>query len=106
MRPEYNFWVYILTNKSKKVLYVGMTNNLEKRLIEHYANRGNPKTFTGRYNCYFLVYYEWDRYVLNIISREKEIKNLTRTNKIELIASANPEWKFYNREICGVWPPI
>jgi len=51
MGREYNFWVYILTNYNKKTLYVGRTNNLVTRLKEHYVNRGNPKTFTGRYFC-------------------------------------------------------
>lgn len=105
MRPEYNFWVYILTDWKKQVLYVGMTNDLARRLIEHYENRGNQKTFTGRYYCYCLVYYEWEKYVLNAISREKEIKNMTRDKKVELIESSNPDWKFYNLEICGIWPP-
>lgn len=55
MGKEYNFWVYVLTNWKKTVLYVGVTNDLSRRLIEHYANRGKPKTFAGRYYCYNLV---------------------------------------------------
>ena len=70
MQKEYNFWVYILTNWKKTVLYVGMTNNLQRRLTEHYQSRGKPETFTGRYYCYNLVYYEWYRYVDNAIIRE------------------------------------
>ena len=72
MKNEYNFWVYILTNWKKTVLYVGVTNDLSRRLIEHYANRGKPETFPGRYYCYNLVYYEWYQYVLNALAREKE----------------------------------
>lgn len=105
MGKSYNFWVYILTNYNKKTLYVGRTNNLVYRLKEHYVNRGNTKTFTGRYFCYYLVYYEWHKYVLNSINREKEIKAWTREKKEALIASFNPEWRFLNIEICGKWPP-
>ena len=105
MEREYNFWVYILTNYKKQVLYVGMTNDLVARLKEHYDNRGNPKSFAGRYYCYYLVYHEWYPYVKNAIAREKEVKNLLREKKIALIESVNPEWTFLNKEICGHWPP-
>ncbi len=105
MRREYNFWVYILTNWNKKTLYVGRTDNLVARLKEHYQNRGKQKTFAGRYYCYYLVYYERDKYVLNSITREKEIKNWPRKKKEDLIESLNPEWKFLNIDVCGEWPP-
>ena len=105
MKRDYNFWVYILTNWKKTVLYVGMTNDLAGRLKEHYDNRGQHKTFAGRYHCYNLIYYEWYQYVLNAIAREKEIQNMTREKKNELIQEVNPDWKFYNVEICGHWPP-
>lgn len=102
---EYNFWVYIVTNWKKTVLYVGMTNHLSRRLVEHYQNRGQKETFAGRYYCYNLVYYEWHQYVLNAITREKEIKKMLREQKEALIAEVNPEWKFFNTFICGTWPP-
>ena len=105
MKNEYNFWVYILTNLKKTVLYVGVTNNLSRRLIEHYSNRGKPESFTGRYYCYNLVYYEWYQYVLNAIAREKELKKMLRKDKEALIEAANPDWKFFNAFICGEWPP-
>jgi len=105
MDKEYNFWVYILTNWKKTVLYVGMTNDLSRRLMEHYNQRGNPDTFSGRYYCYNLVYTEWHQYVLNAIAREKEIKNMLRAGKVALIEEQNPDWKFFNAEICGQWPP-
>ena len=73
----YNFWVYILTNKTRTMVYTGITNDLSRRLQEHHKHRGRKKTFTGRYNCHYLVYYEWHKYVLNAIAREKEIKNFT-----------------------------
>ncbi len=71
---EKSYYVYILTNKIKTVLYTGMTNALEQRLIEHYIDRIERKTFTGKYNCHFLIYYESYRYVNDAIAREKEIK--------------------------------
>jgi len=105
MEKEYNFWVYILTNWKKTVLYVGMTNDLSRRLVEHYNRRGNSDTFAGRYYCYNLVYTEWHQYVHNAIAREKEIKNMLRAGKVALIEEQNPDWKFFNTEICGQWPP-
>ena len=104
-KTNYNFWVYILTNWEKKTLYVGRTNNLIARLKEHYENRGKPETFTGRYFCYYLIYHEWDKYALNSIAREKEIKSWSREKKVELINSFNPEWRFLNLDVCGEWPP-
>jgi putative endonuclease len=105
MRKEHNYYVYILTNYKKKTLYVGMTNNLVQRLREHYERRGNPKSFTGKYYCYYLIWFEWHKYVNNAIAREKEIKLLKREKKEELINSYNPDWTFLNIEFCGQWPP-
>lgn len=105
MEKEYNFWVYILTNWKKTVLYVGVTSDLKTRLTQHYANRGKPGTFAGRYYCYNLVYYEWYRYVQNAIIREKEIKKMLRVQKNALIEEVNADWKFFNAFICGEWPP-
>ena len=102
---EHNYWVYIVTNYKRTTLYIGVTNDLGRRLQQHYGNRGNPETFAGKYYCYNLVYHEWHQYVLNAIDREKELKNLLREKKEELIRSVNPEWKFFNKEVCGGWPP-
>jgi putative endonuclease len=55
---NYIFFVYITTNPDKTTLYVGVTNNLERRLYEHHENRGNQKSFAGRYYCYNLIYFE------------------------------------------------
>jgi putative endonuclease len=81
-----------------------MTNNLEQRVIEHYLDRVNEKTFTGRYNAFYLVYYECTQYVNNAIAREKEIKGWSRKKKVALIESFNPQWKFLNYELLGEWP--
>jgi len=97
------FHTYILTNWRKTVLYTGVTNNLPYRLIEHYIGAGSK--FTSQYFAYNLVWYESTKYILNAIHRENEIKCFTREEKIDLITSCNPEWKFFNLEIIGNWPP-
>ena len=99
-----NYFVYILTNPNKTVLYTGITNDLESRLIEHYYNKGVEKTFAGRYFCYNLLYYERHNTPFAAIEREKEIKDWNRKKKEELINSFNPELEFLNSEIMN-WPP-
>jgi putative endonuclease len=100
-----NYYVYILTNRDRSVLYTGVTNNLPQRIIEHYLNKGNTDTFTGKYACYLLVYYETFKYVNDAIVREKELKKFRRKQKLALIDSFNPEWKFLNGELFDKWPP-
>ncbi len=104
-RSTRQYYVYIVTNYKKTVLYTGVTNNLAQRVIEHYLNKGNTKTFTGRYAAFYLLYYESTKYINDAIAREKEIKNFTRKRKEELINSFNPHWKFLNFELLGEWPP-
>ncbi len=89
-----NYFVYITTNPGKTVLYTGMTNDLQTRLQQHYANRGNKKTFAGRYYCYRLLYFERFSDVQQAIDREKEIKDMSRQKKEMLIRAQNPGWKF------------
>lgn len=89
------FFVYILTNKNKTVLYIGITNDLERRISEHKADaEGSKKSFCGKYNCYFLIYYEEFQSALIAISREKELKGWSRKKKDSLINSENPDWSF------------
>lgn len=92
--PKGNYYVYITTNPGKTVLYTGVTNNLKRRIIEHYNNRGNKKYFAGRYYCYKLIYYEHFTDVNQVIYREKEIKNMSRQKKEELIRTKNLKWNF------------
>ena len=99
------YYVYITTNPSKKVLYTGMTNDLEQRIIEHYLNRGNSKTFAGKYFCYGLVYWEDFLWVQDAIAREKEIKGWVRKKKLELIKKNNPQLDFLNVGVVSNWPP-
>jgi putative endonuclease len=89
-----NYYVYITTNPKKTVLYTGVTNDIRRRIIEHYNNRGNKKTFAGKYFCYKLIYYECFSEINQAIEREKEIKNMVRKKKEKLVNSLNPNWNF------------
>ncbi len=100
------FYVYIVTNPAREVLYTGVTNDLAQRLIEHWMNRGSSQTFAGKYFCYNLIYYEEFKYINDAIAREKEIKGWRREKKLSLIDTKNPDWDFLNTQICGSWPPI
>ena len=86
-----NYYVYLLTNWNNKVMYVGMTNNLERRLYEHKNKLVNG--FTKKYNIIKLVYFEETSDVNTALSREKEIKKWRREKKDSLVLIANPEWK-------------
>ena len=102
MKPigMHNYFVYILTNNDKSVLYTGVTNDLERRLVEHKEDSiGGKKSFAGKYNCVNLIYYEHFENIEFAIEREKEIKGWSRSKKKELISDLNPEWKFLNDEI-------
>jgi putative endonuclease len=94
----YNFYVYILTNKAKTVLYTGMTNNLKRRLHEH-KSKLNPNSFTAKHNVSYLLYYEHYGWVQQAIEREKEIKLLKRDRKLELIKNFNTNLDFLNDTI-------
>lgn len=94
---QHNYYIYILTNKNKTVLYIGVTNDLQRRLYEH-ENGINPG-FTKKYNCHFIIYYEHFTFIQHAIDREKEIKKWRREKKEKLIASFNPDWKFLNEEV-------
>ena len=88
---EYNFYVYILTNWNNKVMYIGMTNNLERRLYEHKNKLVDG--FTKKYNVSKLVYYEHTTDVHAALAREKEIKKWRREKKNDLVISMNPNWQ-------------
>ncbi len=96
---KYTFYVYIVTNPQRTVLYTGMTNDLVRRMIEHYESRGQNDKFAGKYYCYNLIYWEFHQYVNNAIAREKEIKGWRREKKVALIESLNPDWNFLTDEI-------
>lgn len=90
------YFVYIITNMRKTVLYTGMTNDLTRRLAEHSENSGNPNSFAGRYYCHRLLFWEEFNDVSIAIAREKQIKGWSRAKKETLIASVNPDWDFMN----------
>ena len=96
----HNYYVYILTNKGKTVLYTGVTNNLKDRLRFHKEDANlNTKAFTSKYKCFYLVYYEHFSEINQAIAREKQIKGWLRVKKEKLITSFNPDWKFMNKDV-------
>lgn len=95
-KGTHNYYVYILTNKAKKVLYIGVTNNLKERLYYHSKTASNSKHFTHRYNCKFLIYFEHFQSIEIAIAREKQLKKWSRMKKETLINSFNPTWDFMN----------
>ena len=86
----HSYYVYILTNVKRNVMYVGVTNNLENRIAEHGDGRGGA--FTRKYRLNTLVYVEEYQYVDEAIAREKEIKGWRRSKKDALVAAFNPTW--------------
>ena len=90
-------YVYFMTNQSNKVLYVGVTNSLSRRVAEHAAGRGS--TFTQKYNCHKLVYFEEFPDIEQAIAREKQIKHFKREWKDELVNRTNPEWRDLATEV-------
>jgi putative endonuclease len=84
------YFVYLLTNKNNNVLYVGLTNHLQRRVYEH--KNKLVEGFTCKYNVDKLVYYETTSDVKAAIDREKEIKKWRREKKNMLIEQRNPEW--------------
>jgi putative endonuclease len=82
-------YVYILSNKNRTVLYIGVTNDLECRIAEH--RKGLASAFTKKYNVHDLVYYEVHGSIIQAIKREKQLKEWKRVWKEELIKSKNPE---------------
>lgn len=85
-----NYYVYILTNKPRGIFYVGVTNQLQCRLIEH--KLGKIPGFTAKYHLKTLVYVEQYQYVSDAIRREKSLKRLHRAWKIKVIEESNPAW--------------
>ena len=80
-----------MANKKNGTLYVGVSNDIVRRVYEH-KNKFFPDSFTAKYNCHMLVYYEDFQYVNDAIEREKKLKSGSRAQKIKLIESINPEW--------------
>jgi|SRR5690606_19290214 len=85
------WYVYIMANKPKGVLYIGVTDNIEARVIEH-KNKVYRNSFSARYNCDKLVYFEEIESGYRASLREKQMKKWNREWKIKLIEDMNPEW--------------
>ena len=85
------YYVYILTNERKNVLYTGFTNDLVRRVYEH-KHHLDKGSFTAQYNVENLVYYEVTSDVEAAIAREKQIKGWNRKHKNKLVESKNPGW--------------
>ena len=91
MPKEKHFYVYLLTNCNNKVMYVGVTNDLQRRLYEH--KNKLVQGFTEKYNVDKLVYFEETDDVNSALAREKEIKKWRREKKNQLVNRINPTWK-------------
>lgn len=87
----HDYYVYILSNKSNNVLYIGVTNNLKRRVFEH--KQHTITGFTDKYNVEKLVYFEQTHDVYSAISREKQLKKWRREKKLNLIQMHNPDWR-------------
>jgi|TARA_B110000879_G_C10659595_1_gene313728 putative endonuclease len=87
---EKQYWVYILTNRSNKVLYIGCTSNLPLRVAQHKQKAIGG--FTAKYNINKLIYFESTNDAYAAVSRERQLKGWTRKKKSWLINRLNPEW--------------
>ena len=93
-------FVYILTNKKDGVLYIGVTNDLLRRVKEHKDK--TARGFSYKYNCDKLIYYEQTNDITRAIEREKRLKKWNREWKVKLINKFNPEWNDLYFELGGV----
>ena len=91
------YYVYILSNYRRTVLYIGVTNDLERRIEEHRS--GLADGFTKRYLVRDLVYYEETEDVMSAIAREKELKGWRRARKAQLVETMNPQWRDLSVEL-------
>ncbi len=94
------YYIYILASRRNGTLYIGITNNLVRRVYEHKNNL--VKGFTLKYKVHRLVYYEQHDNVDSAIQREKQLKSWHRRWKIRLIEEMNPEWKDLYQDIMGL----
>ena len=99
MCRDYNFWVYIVTNVHDSVLYIGITNDLARRVSEDRS--GEVPGFTSAYRCRKLIYYEHCTDVQDANAREKQLKKWARQKKLALIATLNPRCKDLAPELLG-----
>ena len=98
-KPMNMYYIYIMASKRNGTLYVGVTNNLLKRVYEH--KNDLVEGFTKRYGIHRLVYYEQVADINSAIQREKRLKKWRRQWKIELIEQMNPDWKDLYDQLVG-----
>jgi len=96
MKKNYSFYIYIVSNPSRTVLYIGFTNNLTRRLWQHINSKGDKLKFATKYYCNELIFYEIYQYVSEALEREKQFKRWSRKKKEVLINSFNPSWNNLN----------
>ena len=85
------YYTYILTTENNRVMYIGVTGNLQRRLYEH--KNGLAEGFTKKYHVHKLVYFEATSDIDSAIQREKELKGWRREKKNTLVETMNPEWR-------------
>src|SRR5882724_3166823 len=90
MACDYDFWIYIVTNRNHSVLYIGVTNRLSRRVWEH--REGIGAGFAADYRCKKLIYYEHYRDIRDALARESQLKKWSRAKKVALIDRFNPSW--------------
>jgi putative endonuclease len=95
------YFTYIMASRSR-VLYIGVTNNLARRVLEHKS--GEHPGFTGRYRVHRLVHCEMFLSIKDAIAREKQLKGWTRARKVTLIEHANPEWQDLSADLASLPP--
>jgi len=91
MSKPHDYWVYMMSNKTRSTLYIGVTNNLLVRVSQH--RRGEILGFTKDYHCVVLVYHSHFREIHDALAREKQLKGWRRSKKNTLIQRDNPHWK-------------
>ena len=95
-KTTHQYYLYLLTNKKSGTLYIGVTNDLERRLFEH--KKKLIEGFTKRYNLNKLIYFETYQFVNDAIKRERNMKKWKRQWKIDLIERDNPNWKDLSKD--------
>jgi putative endonuclease len=93
---DHTYFVYILTNASRRSLYTGVTNSLKTRVRQH--RQKAHEGFTAHYNVYRLVYYEIFQYIQTAIAREKQLKGGSHSKKLALIQTRNPQFRDLSAE--------
>jgi putative endonuclease len=87
---DYDFWIYIVTNRNHSVLYIGGKNSVSRRTWQH--REGTGANFPALYQCKKLIYYEHYRDIRDAIARESQLKKWSRAKKVTLINRMNPSW--------------